>query len=68
MSSGKKKKELLEVMEGGYLFRYGVEGVDGFCHKVASFENEFKNILGQSTLLRQQAAQVRCFAAWQRPE
>ncbi|NLB80859.1 MAG: DegT/DnrJ/EryC1/StrS family aminotransferase [Clostridiaceae bacterium] len=41
-----EKKQLNEVMEGGYLFRYGAEGVDGFCHKVADFENEFCNVLG----------------------
>ena len=35
-----EKKEILDVVEGGYLFRYGVEGVDGFRHKVASFEKE----------------------------
>lgn len=41
-----EKKELLEVMEGGYLFRYGTPGEDGFCHKVATFEKEFSAILG----------------------
>lgn len=35
-----EKKELMDVIESGYLFRYGTEGVDGFQHKVASFETE----------------------------
>lgn len=35
-----EKKELMDVMESGYLFRYGTKGVDGFQHKVASFETE----------------------------
>lgn len=41
-----EKKELMDVIEGGYLFRYGTEGVDGFQHKVASFEKELEQKLG----------------------
>ncbi|MDR1901454.1 MAG: DegT/DnrJ/EryC1/StrS family aminotransferase [Treponema sp.] len=41
-----EKKELLEVIENGGLFRYGVPGVDGFTHKVASFEKEMADIIG----------------------
>ena len=35
-----ERKELMDVIESGYLFRYGTEGVDGFQHKVATFEKE----------------------------
>ena len=41
-----EKKELMDVIESGYLFRYGTEGVDGFQHKVASFEKELANMMG----------------------
>jgi dTDP-4-amino-4,6-dideoxygalactose transaminase len=41
-----EKKELLEVIESGGLFRYGVPGVDGFKHKVASFETEMAELIG----------------------
>lgn len=38
-----ERKELLDVIEGGYLFRYGTPGVDGYRHKVVDFEAELKN-------------------------
>jgi dTDP-4-amino-4,6-dideoxygalactose transaminase len=41
-----EKKELLDVIESGGLFRYGVPGIDGFQHKVASFEQEMAAIIG----------------------
>jgi dTDP-4-amino-4,6-dideoxygalactose transaminase len=41
-----EKKELLDVIESGGLFRYGVPGVDGFQHKVASFEQEMAATIG----------------------
>jgi dTDP-4-amino-4,6-dideoxygalactose transaminase len=41
-----EKKEVLEVIESGGLFRYGVPGVDGFKHKVASFEKEMAELIG----------------------
>ncbi|MEA4870913.1 MAG: DegT/DnrJ/EryC1/StrS family aminotransferase [Christensenella sp.] len=41
-----ERKELMDVIESGYLFRYGTEGVDGFQHKVASFEKELAEKLG----------------------
>ena len=41
-----ERKELMDVIESGYLFRYGTEGVDGFQHKVASFELELAQKLG----------------------
>lgn len=36
-----EKKELLDVMETGYLFRYGSEDDPDFKRKVSSFEHEF---------------------------
>lgn len=41
-----ERKELMDVIESGYLFRYGTEGADGFQHKVASFETELAQKLG----------------------
>ena len=41
-----ERKELMDVIESGYLFRYGTEGVDGFQHKVATFEIELAKKLG----------------------
>ncbi len=41
-----EKKELLDVMEHGNLFRYGTPGVDGFEAKVATFETEMAERLG----------------------
>ena len=41
-----EKKELLDVLEGGSLFRYGVPGVDGYKHKVVSFEEKVAEIIG----------------------
>ena len=41
-----ERKELMDVIDSGYLFRYGTEGVDGFQHKVASFEIELAEKLG----------------------
>lgn len=35
-----EKKELMDVMESGGLFRYGTPGVDGFTAKVSTFETE----------------------------
>ena len=41
-----EKKELLDVIDSGYLFRYGTEGVDGFQAKVVTFEKEMAERLG----------------------
>ena len=41
-----ERKELLDLMETGNLFRYGVIGVDGFKGKVATFEREMAERLG----------------------
>jgi len=39
-------KEVLEVMESGYLFRYGEENNTNFKRKVATFEKEFGDFIG----------------------
>ncbi len=41
-----ERKELLDVMETGNLFRYGEIGKDGFCGKVVTFEQEMAERLG----------------------
>ncbi|MDR3644484.1 MAG: DegT/DnrJ/EryC1/StrS family aminotransferase [Clostridia bacterium] len=41
-----EKKELLDVVETGYLFRYGTEDDPLFTHKVATFEKEFAELIG----------------------
>lgn len=41
-----EKKELLDVMESGYLFRYGAEDDPQFKRKVVSFEDEFARFVG----------------------
>ncbi len=41
-----EKKELMDVIESGNLFRYGTPGVDGFQAKVATFEREMAERLG----------------------
>jgi dTDP-4-amino-4,6-dideoxygalactose transaminase len=40
-----ERQELLDVMETGYLFRYGDENDPMFKHKVATFEKEFRNYI-----------------------
>jgi len=41
-----EKKEVLDVLEKGYLFRYGSEDDPNFKHKVATFEKEFAKYIG----------------------
>ena len=41
-----EKKEIMDVLAGGNLFRYGSPGVDGFQAKVATFEREMAERLG----------------------
>ena len=43
-----EKKELMDVIEAGALFRYGTPGVDGFQGKVATFEKEMAAQLGHA--------------------
>ena len=42
----KEKEEVLEVLESGYLFRYGSEDDSRFKHKVVQFEDELCSYLG----------------------
>ena len=41
-----EKKEVLEVLEGRYLFRYGAEDTEGYTHKVVDFEDALKTTMG----------------------
>lgn len=41
-----ERKEVLDVMDSGYLFRYGQEDDPKFKHKVATFEREFAQYMG----------------------
>lgn len=41
-----ERKEVLDVLDSGYLFRYGKSDDPGFTHKVASFEKEFVERIG----------------------
>ncbi len=41
-----ERKEVMDVLNGRYLFRYGDENTDGYVHKVVDFENELKNKMG----------------------
>jgi len=41
-----ERKELLDVMESGYLFRYGAEDDPKFKRKVVTFETEFAEYMG----------------------
>lgn len=41
-----ERKELLDVMESGYLSRYGQEEDPRFKHKVVTFEREFEKYIG----------------------
>lgn len=41
-----EKKEVLEVLEGRYLFRYGTADTEGYTHKVVDFEDELKKTMG----------------------
>ena len=43
-----EKKELMDVINAGALFRYGTPGVDGFQGKVATFEKEMAAQLGHA--------------------
>ena len=41
-----EKREVMDVLESGYLFRYGQADDPAFKHKVATFEKEFTEIIG----------------------
>ena len=41
-----ERKEVMEVLEGRYLFRYGAANAEGYTHKVVDFEDALKNTMG----------------------
>ncbi|MCX7730097.1 MAG: DegT/DnrJ/EryC1/StrS family aminotransferase, partial [Candidatus Caldatribacterium sp.] len=41
-----EKQEVLEVLESGYLFRYGAENDPNFKRKVYTLEQEFARFIG----------------------
>ena len=41
-----ERKEVMEVLEGRYLFRYGAADAEGYTHKVVDFEDALKNTMG----------------------
>lgn len=41
-----EEQELLDVVRGGYLFRYGEENKNGYQHKVVTFEREMAEKMG----------------------
>ena len=41
-----ERKEVLDVLESGYLFRYGSEDDPAFKAKCVTFENEFASLMG----------------------
>jgi len=61
-----EKKEIMDVLEKGYLFRYGNEDDPNFTHKVATFEKEFTKYIGVKNSLAVTsgtAALMTCLAA-----
>ena len=61
-----EKKELLDVIDNGALFRYGTIGVDGFQGKVATFEKEMAEQLGHKYVVATNAGTsslMACLAA-----
>ena len=61
-----EKKEVLDVLEGGYFFRYGSEDDPDFKHKVATFEKEFAKYIGVRNCIALSSgtsALLTCFSA-----
>jgi dTDP-4-amino-4,6-dideoxygalactose transaminase len=61
-----EKKEVLDVLESGYLFRYGSEDDPEFKHKVATLEKEFARYTGSGhcvALTSGTAALLTCLSA-----
>jgi dTDP-4-amino-4,6-dideoxygalactose transaminase len=61
-----EKKEVLDVLESGYLFRYGSEDDPDFKHKVATLEKEFARYAGAEhcvAVTSGTAALLTCLAA-----
>ncbi len=46
MFGEEERKEVMEVLDGRYLFRYGDENTDGYTHKVVDFEKALKETMG----------------------
>lgn len=46
MLGEEERKEVLEVLDGKYLFRYGAVDAEGYTHKVVDFEDELKSVIG----------------------
>ena len=42
MFGDEERKEVMDVLEGRHLSRYGNENTEGYKHKVVDFENELK--------------------------
>lgn len=51
MFGEEERRELAEVIESGYLFRYGSESDSRFKHKCVDFEREFAALLGTRHVL-----------------
>ncbi|MBE7054763.1 MAG: DegT/DnrJ/EryC1/StrS family aminotransferase [Ruminococcaceae bacterium] len=41
-----ERKEVMDVLDGRYLFRYGSEETEGYTHKVVDFEKTLKETMG----------------------
>ena len=41
-----ERKEVMDVLDGRYLFRYGAADSEGYTHKVVDFEEELKKVMG----------------------
>ncbi len=41
-----ERKEIMDVLDGRYLFRYGDSNTDGYTHKVVDFENALRETMG----------------------
>ncbi|MBQ5778137.1 MAG: DegT/DnrJ/EryC1/StrS family aminotransferase [Oscillospiraceae bacterium] len=41
-----ERKEVMEVLDGRYLFRYGAADSEGYTHKVVDFEEELRKVMG----------------------
>ncbi len=41
-----ERKEVMDVLDGRYLFRYGAADAEGYTHKVVDFEDELKKVMG----------------------
>lgn len=66
MFGEEERKEVFDVLESGYLFRYGAETDPAFKHKVATFEKEFAAYSGSKYCVAMSSgtsALMTCLAA-----